>query len=101
MHNIAHHYFTGARKDAWSKLKNIPKEEVVNTAEAKKSVFKIGRKTTPSQEEPEAIKKAEKADFEYRMYNEPNYTALLQGAVQKAKANHLKYCQTLITQKVK
>lgn len=90
-----------ARKDAWNKLKNVQKEEVVNAVETKKSGFKIGIKKTPSKEELNAIKEAEKADFQYRMYNEPNYKDLLQGAVTKAKSNHLAYCKQLMVQKIR
>ena len=48
-----------------------------------------------------AIKEAEKTDFQYRMYNEPNYKDLLQGAVTKAKSNHLAYCKQLMVQKIR
>lgn len=90
-----------ARKDAWNKLKNIQKEEIVQSAEISKPTFKFGIKKVQSQENLATEKEAEKADFKYRMYNEPNYTDLLQGAVTKAKSNHLAYCRQLMTQKIR
>ena len=51
------------------------------------------QKKTPSKEEIEAQKQAEKADFKYRMYNESNYDKMLQDAVKRAKSNHLAYCK--------
>ena len=90
-----------ARKDAWNKLKDIQKEEIVQSAAPSKPAFKFGIKIVQSQEEIAAEKEAEKADFKYRLYNEPNYTDLLQNAVSKAKANHMAYCQQLMTQKIR
>ena len=88
-----------ARKDAWSKLKNIQTEENVSIIESKKPVFKIGAKKAPSKEELKAIKQAEKEDFKYRMYNEPNYNEMLQDAVKRAKYNHLAHYKQMQTQK--
>lgn len=88
-----------ARKDAWSKLKNIQTEENVSIVESKKPVFKIGAKKAPSKEELKAIKQAEKEDFKYRMYNEPNYNEMLQEAVKRAKSNHLVYCKQMQAQR--
>lgn len=85
-----------ARKDAWSKLKNIQTEENVSIVESKKPVFKIGAKKAPSKEELKAIKQAEEKDFKYRMYNEPNYTEMLQEAVKNARSNHAAYCQKMM-----
>ena len=90
-----------ARKDAWNKLKDIQKEEIVQSAAPSKPAFKFGIKKVQSQEAIAAEKESEKADFKYRLYNEPNYTDLLQNAVSKAKANHMAYCQQLMTQKIR
>ena len=84
-----------ARKDAWLKLRSIQKEEPDKDAETTKFTFKIGAKKTPSKEEIEAQTQAEKEDFKYRMYNEPNYNEMLQDAVKKAKSNHLAYCKQI------
>lgn len=90
-----------ARKNAWNILRNIQKEETPKTTETKKATFTIGAKTIPSKLETESIKQAEMTDFKYRMYNEPDYDALLQSAVQRAKSNHTVYMQQIITQKIK
>lgn len=97
--NICNYTSLAARKDAWGKLKDIQKEEQKTTIEAKKATFKIGAKKSPSNEEIESEKQAEKADFKYRMYNESNYSELLQSAVQKAKVNHIAYCKQIISQR--
>lgn len=96
--NICNYTSLAARKDAWGKLKDIQKDEVTNTIETKKTGFKIGIKKTPSQEELKVIKVAEKADFKYRMYQEHNYTDLLQSAVQRARVNHAVYCKQMMQQ---
>ena len=88
-----------ARKDAWRKLRNIQKEESAKDAGTTKFTFKIGAKKTPSKDEIEAQKQAEKEDFKYRMYNEPNYNEMLQEAVKKAKSNHLAYCKQIQLQR--
>lgn len=90
-----------ARKDAWNKLKDIQKEEIVLSAPLSKPAFKFRIKKVQSQEEIAAEKEAEKADFKYRLYNEPNYMDLLQTAVSKANSNHMAYCNQLMTQKIR
>lgn len=88
-----------ARKDAWRKLRNIQKEEPTKDAGTTKFTIKFGAKKTPSKEEIEAQKQAEKEDFKYRMYNEPNYNEMLQEAVKRAKSNHLAYCKQVQLQR--
>ncbi len=84
-----------ARKDAWLKLRNIQKEEPTKDTGITKFTIKFGAKKTQSKEDIEAQKQAEKADFKYRMYNEPNYNEMLQEAVKRAKSNHLAYCKQI------
>ncbi len=85
-----------ARKNAWSILKDIKKEEPKTSYKAKKPTFVIGVKKAPSKEDCEHIKQAEITDFKYRMYNEPNYAEMLQEAVQKAKSNHIAHCKQIM-----
>lgn len=99
--NICNYTSLEARKDAWNKLKDIQKEEIVQSAASSKPAFKFGIKKVQSQEAIAAEKEAEKADFKYRLYNEPNYTELLHTAVSKAKANHIAYCKQLMAQKIR
>ena len=84
-----------------NKLKDIQKEEIVQSVAPSKPAFKFGIKKVQSQEAIAAEKEAEKADFKYRLYNEPHYTDLLHTAVSKAKANHMTYCKQLMTQKIR
>lgn len=88
-----------ARKDAWLKLRNIQKEEPTKDTGITKFTIKFGAKKTQSKEDIEAQKQAEKEDFKYRMYNEPNYKEMLQEAIKRAKSNHLVYCKQMQAQR--
>lgn len=87
-----------ARKDAWNILKGIQKGETAKTSEPAKISFKFGAKRTFSKQETEAQKQAERADFKYRLYHEPNYAEMLLEAVKKAKLNHAVHCQQMMAQ---
>ncbi len=84
-----------ARKDAWTILKDIQEEETENNSKPTKATFKIGAKIIPSKEDIEAKERAEKEDFKYRMYNEPNYNEMLKEAVKIARSNHVAHCKQM------
>ena len=88
-----------ARKDAWAALKDIKKEEPEEKPQPTKVTIKFGAQKTCVKEELEKQKQAEKNDFKYRLYNEPDYIEILQSAVQKAKCNHAAYLRQMTAQR--